>query len=336
MSRPLIRKKVMVACVTGEVTQIVQPATMHNVDRIHLVHYIKNDADKDERTRFYRKIYEETERVLKEAGIEVSEHSEAKTYRFDEMMAEVYDILCEEVGGNGSDVYINLSSGTPEFAAAAAICGMMYKEVRLLTATKGYQTRTLTYDQLLENATTPEGKLVGSCTDISGMYEVQKYPIDKPDENLLRAFKVFVTVTDAVGKGEVRKNSNSVIIRNLILKGIWLSDNTEKEADKEKERRRLEMVRKGTSVELESPDDGYRPEKYDEEYRQRQRREAVQYLRTYVDKWRKNSWIEPVGNTKKYKVTDEGRNVYAIFCSDRLLEFGEEDIVVQKAVNRRR
>ncbi len=312
----LTRDKVMVACVTGEVTMIVQPAVENNIDRIHLIHFVKEGGSATDRSEFYRRFYEETSKQLHDAGIEVVEHSDAETYIFRRMMSEIYSILLDEVVSRGSHVYVNMSAGTSEYAAAAAISSMMFKGVDIFTVSKGYDDRTIDYDQLLSNAM-KDGKLVGSCTSIGSTYMVEKFPIARPDDNLLKAFKVYSVISDCG-----TRNSNTVVIRNLILKDIWLAKGPMEPGS----------AIKGTSVEMEDPEKGYScPRSKSETYTKRQRGEAVQYCRLYVEKWLKNGWIEAIPNTRRYRITGEGRTVMEVFCPDSFMDFGEKDIIVQTA-----
>ncbi len=308
------KDKVMIACVTGEVTLLVQPAIDNNVDRIHLIHFVKSDGEKDDRARFYQKFYTESEKLLKKAGIEVVEHADAETYVFRKMMHEIYEILINEVNGKKSDVYVNLSGGTNEYAAAAAICSMMFKDVSIFTVSKGYDDRTIDYDQLLKNSM-KDGKLVGSCTNIGNIYPMEKFPIERPEDNLLKAFKIYAVIAD-----NIPKNSNTVVIRNLILQNIWLAKGPLEDG----------AAKNNTSVEFEIPEKGYAcPSSKTVEYAKRQRNEAVQYVRMYIQKWETKGWIEAIPHTKKYMITDEGRTVLDVFCSDSLLNYSPKDIVLQ-------
>ncbi len=316
MRQGLTKDKVMIACVVGEVTLITEPALKNNIDRIHLIHYIKHDTDKDERTQYYRSFYEETEKTLKDKGIEVVEHCEAETYIFRSMMTQIYKILLEEVESRRSSVYVNLSGGTPEYAAAAAICSMMFRNVEIFTVSKGYDGRTVDYSQLLENAK-KDGKLVGSCSCIGNTYPVEKFPIDRPDENLLKAFRIYSVISDSNVK-----NSNTTVIRNLIRRNIWLARAPLEEG----------AAVKGTSVEFELPElKNACPRRHELEYVSRQRGEAVQYYRVYVSRWESKGWIEKIRGTKKYRITDEGRTVLEVFCPSEVMDFTTEDIMTQES-----
>ena len=316
MLQGLTKDKVMIACVVGEVTLITEPALKNNIDRIHLIHYIKHDSEKDERTQYYRSFYEETEKTLKGNKIEVVEHCDSETYIFRSMMTQIYKILIEEVDSKRSSVYVNLSGGTPEYAAAAAICSMMFRNVEIFTVSKGYDGRTVDYSQLLENAK-KDGKLVGSCSCIGNTYPVEKFPIDRPDENLLKAFRIYSVISDS----EV-KNSNTTVIRNLIRRNIWLARAPLEEG----------AAVKGTSVEFELPEKKNAcPRRHELEYVSRQRREAVQYYRVYVSSWESKGWIEKIRGTKKYRITEEGRTVLDVFCPSELMDFTAEDIMTQES-----
>lgn len=314
MSNGLTKDKVMIACVVGEVTLITEPALKNNIDRIHLIHYVKKGTERNDRALFYQSFYDETAKILKEAGIEVVEHSDAETYVFRRMMSEIYEILVDEVVQKKSLIYVNLSGGTNEYSAAAAICSMMYKEVEIFTVSKGYDDRVIDYDQLRANAT-KDGKLVGSCSAIGNTYKVEKFPIDHPNDNLLKAFKIYSVISNSD-----YRNSNSVVIRNLILQNVWLAKGPLEEG----------AAIKGTSVELERKDKGYAcPKSKALQYISRQKGEAVQYYRIYVSSWESKGWIEKIPNSKKYKITEEGVTVLDVFCPKRVIRFEIGEIVTQ-------
>lgn len=314
MADRLTHDKVMIACVTREVTLIVQPAIDNNVDRVHLIHFVKKSSDKSDRSDLYQEFYDENERRLKENGIEVVEHSDAAVYNFRAMMAEIYSILLDEKKNMKSQVYVNLSGGTSEYTAAAAITSMMFEDVEIFTVGKSYEGMTENYEQIRESCM-KDGRLVGSCVKISGTYNIDRFPIEVPDRNLLKAYKVYCTMAD-----NGHKVSNTAVIRNLILKDIWMS-----RGDME-----IGSVIKGTSVELEDPAKGYAcPRSHEFEYARRQRGEAVQYFRNYVSEWLAKGWIRQINKTKRYMITPEGRNVLEIFCPSKVMAYDKDDIAVQ-------
>ena len=304
--------QVHIACVTDEVVLVTAPAIRDGCDRVHLIHYV--ESTKTDRADYYRAMYDSAVRELTDRGIEVVEHSGSRVYVFAEMMREVHSILLSETSGGRVHIGVNISGGTPEYAAAAAICAMMFDGVDVFTTGMSYKGRTVDYGEMLRRATV-DGRVVGSCSEISDTFPVEKLPIDRPDDNLLRAFKVY----DVIRSSECSE-SNSNVIRNLINLGIWLN----------RDGRTREEIVKGTSLEFEDPSKGYAclPGK-EQEHGRRQRNEAVQYYRIYVSGWMERKWIRYAEGGRRYVVNDEGRNVLRIFCPESVFPFSEDEIVVQ-------
>lgn len=113
----------MVCCVTDEVDLVASPLITERADHVHLIHYAKEGKDEQgkKREEYYRRFYGAVEKRLKDSGIGFEEHGERPTFVFSEMMGTVYGILTEEEE-LGNNVYVNLSSGTAEYIAAASIC----------------------------------------------------------------------------------------------------------------------------------------------------------------------------------------------------------------------
>lgn len=293
-----IMKRVMVACVTTEVTKITQPARDTEVDRIHLLNYVKeSQSDNPEsldREAFYGAIYAEVKRELGEFVAEIEEHQGITTYNFDECFHAIYDILYEEKR-RGSDIYVNISGGSPEYAAAASIASMMVDGVKLFSVGAKASGNTINFKKQLEQSY-HDGKLVGTAFDVHKPFHIISFPLKTPDEDLLRALKVFNSIP-------VGGRSNVNVIRKLIAYQLW--------------RFAQDEVGSGTSVEYEGADGKLQQDAKREEYEKRQRKEAVLYQRGYIDKWKKEGWIEKSKlNGKRYELTDTGKRYMEIFCSD--------------------
>lgn len=293
-----IMKRVMVACVTTEVVKITQPAHDIGVDRIHLLNFVKegdsNIQEEQDRKTFYGMIYNQVKNELSMFVEEVVEHRNVTTYNFDQCFHAIYDILYKEKEGD-SDVYVNISGGTPEYAAAAAIASMMIKGVKLFSIGTMASCFTVDFKKQLEQSY-HDGRLVGSAFDVYEPFPISSFPLPTPDEDLLKALKVFVSIP-------VGRRSNVNVIRKLIYHGLW--------------RFTLDENGTNTSVEFEDKDGKFIEGNDYEKYIKRQKKEAVLYQRGYIDKWKKFDWIEKSKiNGKRYDLTETGRRYVEIFCSD--------------------
>lgn len=192
---------------------------------------------------------------------------------------------------------------------------MMFDNVTLFTAAKAYDNMTTDFQKLLKSRTV-DGELVGSCFASGKTFAIERYPVRRPDRNLLMALRVYHTIQNSGVQC-----TNTVVIRNLVLKGLWMA----------KEGMTKGLPRKETSVYYEVPEKGYGClAENRERYTALQRSEAVLYARNYIAKWHANGWIEPIGSSKKYRVTKLGETALGSFCPEEVFSFGEEDIAVQR------
>ena len=291
-------KRVMVACVTTEVVKVTDPAIKLDVDIIHLLNYVKkadaDDLDQIARAELLESVYQENVRVLKDAGIWIKEHRDAPIFIFDDFFRTIYEILVEEKKW-GSAVYVNISSGPPEYSAAAAIASMMIDDVELFTVGAKASGYTIPFDRQKEMLT-HNGKLVGTAFEVYKPIKIDKFPLPTPDLKLLNALKIFASIPEV-------KRSNVTVIRELILNRAWRFSSSDDDC------------RLGTSVEFEDSH-GKRLESTEKDlYSKRQNKEAVQYQRAYIDRWKEEGWIEKSEiNGKRYRLTKTGQRYIDVFC----------------------
>lgn len=294
----MVMKRVMVACVTTEVVKITQPAKDIRTDRVHLLNFIKaaSNGDKAEKDReqFYRAVYNKVVEVLNGEKQEIYEHFNVRSFNFDDCFHAIYDILITEKR-KGSDIYVNISGGTPEYAAAASIASMMIPGVKLFSVGTKATGHTIDFDKQLSMAY-HNGELVGSAFEVHKPISINSFPLKAPDEDVLKCLKIFNSLP-------IGKRSNVNVIRRLIHNQLWKFALDEKGS--------------GTSVELENEDGEMLPSSDREKYLKLQRKEAVLYQRDYINKWKADGWIEKSKiNGKRYQLTDTGKRYVDIFCSD--------------------
>ena len=289
---------VMVACVAREVTMIVEPALFYRVNRIHLLNYVKEDDESEagqKRAQLYREIRDTVCRRLDDSGVEVVMHDELPTYIFSNMMKEVYSILQDE-RSRDSIVYVNISGGTYEYAAAASIAAMMTEGVKLFNVGA---RNSIESAEDLRRMLTKDGNLVGTTDSVYDPFGIQGCRIESPDIRRLEALRIFAGV-------ELRKRSNTEVIRRLIIEGVWNWPPAEDES---------ERIR-GTSMELFDISRNEPRRSMGEKYRRLSNSEKVRYQKDFIDRWKANGWIEQVegSRSRKYDLTEEGRMQLRMFC----------------------
>lgn len=280
---------------------VIQPLKYYNIERVHIISYVKPVKDTKNKAMTYRTQFYEAVRnaviskIGKMEGVELIPHTEKKTFNFEDMMQTVYSIIKEEQE-RGAIVYVNLSSGTKEYTAAAAIASMMHRNVNIFTL--GGKADALTvkkYETMMETITYNK-EIVGRFYEYHDPYELTTFSLSPPPMRLLRALKVFSDI-------EMNKRSNTEVIRRLIWAGLW-KPTVDGQNDIE-----------DTSVAIESENTGkIRSEKY----KMLQRKEAVQYQRNFIDKWKELGWIykDPETTGTKYGLTADGEMNIRVFCSD--------------------
>lgn len=296
-------RNVMIACVTDEVAMITKPATYYHVDRIYLLNYVTPEEYRDTdskraRARFYEAVYEEVHRRMDDLGILVMPSlGNIPTYRFDSMLEAVHRILNMESEQNpDSTVFVNISSGTKEFAAAASIASMMFDNTKVFSVFSSSQEKDPGYyDKVLDSMRNADGELVGRTQSIRDIpFEIERIPVQGPDMNLLRSLKVLDSIP-------VNRRTNTNVIRALMDNDLWTFDT------KDPERITTEKL-EARGVKSVEP-----------EYKSVRNVENVTYQRRYIDRWMAEGWVckQSQGAGKAWYVTTPiGRMYLDTFCSD--------------------
>lgn len=178
------RDKVMVACVTFETVMIVNPLLKERPDRIHLIHFVRDPDDPS--LMVYQEFYDEVCRMIRSSasGTEIIEHR-AKVYDYQEMLRAVLNILLSEKDG-GSEVWVNVSSGTPEYSAASTTAAMMVPgTVPFTVGTKAYTTSEKDIRKLYYR----NGRPLGLTAETFDLKPMGTYKMDIPDEDLVRCLR---------------------------------------------------------------------------------------------------------------------------------------------------
>lgn len=313
------RRISMIICVTTEVILSEKPAEMMNVDHVHIMNKIiekPGDSETKKRENIYRLALEEVIRRLKDAHIGYEMHSDKDTLKFNEMMPALFEILNDEQS-NGSHVYINISGSTPDFAAAASIAAMMYKDncdLFSVGTKNGCWNKSL--DELKDFYTDKEsGMLVGRAKDVTEPFMISGFEINPPDERLLKQLKIF-------GMIPIEKRTNSNVIRNIIKQGLWKPSNYYQGKS---------TFIEGTSVEFEEK---YREEdlKYNAEYKEQKNREVVIYQRYMINKWEDDGWIykNSIETGNKYDLSAKAKDYLNMFCSDRIYKIDVSELDIRR------
>jgi len=272
------KNRVVISCVTFETAKITDPIAHYQATHVHLIWYAKDPYG--ESGKMYKEFFDRVRELITEQSpfeVEIYEHNE-KVYDFAVMLRTVLAAIQDEKKRSAdSDIYVNVSAGTSEYAAAAAIASMMTGAIPFSVGTKEWTIK----DDDIRKLYYENGKPIGLTKKARDPYVMPCYSINIPEEHLVLSLRLL---------NERNKNkmpvSGSKIIAALKDKDLWL---------------RGQMV---------FDDDG-RTRKTD-----KSRSEAVYYQRDFVDKWLKYGWVRKNELNKRYEITGEGENILATFYTN--------------------
>ena len=177
------KERILISCVSFEVSKIVEPAIYYEATRIHLIHYGKEQV--------YQEFYDEVEKRLKEElpKAKIVEHGDDPIFDFEKMMNLILRIIRQEQKDNNgaADIYVNISAGPSEYSAASLIASMMMKGVMPFNvSTDKYQVPLNKIKDVYYDNGRPVGMTkVPKEPNLFSVYEIQK-----PDEKLVRGLGI--------------------------------------------------------------------------------------------------------------------------------------------------
>ncbi|MBE6518257.1 MAG: hypothetical protein E7Z70_01765 [Thermoplasmata archaeon] len=217
MAQPRIisgrKERIVIACVMMDVPMVVEPALYYQADTVHLIHFDRNH--RDDSSKIYIDFFKEARRQLYDRSeAEVEEHN-ANVYDFHTMMRTILEIIAEDRRRTGGimDVYVNISSGTTEYSAAAMLVCMQNKSLTAFTVRT--DVYTLGRDRIME-LLYKDGKPLGFSTKVEEPRMVVTFDPDKQDAQLVACLGVL--------KQEQSRKRNvyaSDIINGLKIIGAW-------------------------------------------------------------------------------------------------------------------
>jgi hypothetical protein len=271
------RLRVVITCVTFETVKVVKPIRELRAEKVYILHY-DSGAKKP---NVYSEFYQEVVRQLQELGLgdeDILERN-VKVFRFKDVMSELVAIMSKERDA-GNEVYVNVSAGTMEFAAAATVAAMMVKGVKPFTVHS--RKYTVSGDEKVRRTFSIDGKLVGQCCEAAEPVELPTFHIDPPPRDLVIALRELRKLKEAK-----RSTKYTVMIQAIKDAGAWTYD-PEKEAKfKAADPRRGERIMQA---------------------------EKMYYSRHYIDGWIRHGWVDgKAGRGRELTITDAGENVTDVF-----------------------
>jgi hypothetical protein len=212
------RERIVISCVTFETVKITDPINFYDATKVHLIHYVKDPSS--DNGKIYIEFCERVcEMILENATIpvEIIRHME-NVNDFTTMLRTVLCIIEEEnQKDEPSDIFINISAGTSEYAAAAAIASMMMPgTIPFSVSTVDYQVKNVK-ETFYEN-----DKPVGLTKSVRDPKCLPKYSVSIPDRNVVQGLRIL----DEMNKKKLSTKGPDVI-RVLKESDLWRRDSGE-------------------------------------------------------------------------------------------------------------
>ena len=199
-------RRVMICCVTFETVKVTRPIEYVGAERVYVLHWGRSGT-------VYAEFYDEVVRELKDKGLDQIIDVNIEVYRFNTTLEKLVSIMTKE-REEGNDVYINISAGTMEFAAAATIASMMVEGVKPFTVhVKEY---AIAGDEAIRRAFFIDDKPVGQAKSVFDPVQLPTFPIDMPPRDLVLGLRVLRE------RKEGKKNTKyGEMIKALTDAGVW-------------------------------------------------------------------------------------------------------------------
>lgn len=270
------KKRIMVACVTFETSKVVEPALYYEINKAHIIHYVKDPDSESGKIydSFRRRVCERLESESPRE-VEIVEHNE-RVSDFSVMLRTVLSIIqMENSGEEGCEIYVNISSGSPEYAAAATVASMMVSgTIPFSVNTKEYTVST----DRIRDVYFVDDQPVGMTKTTYPPRTMPIYAINIPEEHLVRGLRILGHRNEA--KLSV---TSGRMVEALKEAGLWYRDTESDNPDRKANQRQTE---------------------------------AVYYQRDFISKWLKNGWIVKDDLRNRYVLTESGTTVIGTFYTD--------------------
>ena len=211
------KERIVISCVTFETVKISDPIKYYDATRAHLIHYIRKDLDPS-KTKVYREFFDRVKENIDSTGrgVEIVEHNEVVS-DFSKMLRTLLWIIDSEQKRGECDIFVNISAGSSEYAAAATIASMMSENV--VPFTVGTKDFTISSDEDIRRMYYIDGVPMGLTKSTREPKILPVYEIERPPEHLVRGLRVLKEEVDSK-----RSTSSTKMGPLLVEKDIWIRD----------------------------------------------------------------------------------------------------------------
>ncbi len=212
-----IKPRVLLACLRYDVVKIIESVRAYTPQYVVTFHDMFSDPTK-ERFFFGERFQELLDREFPNTTYY---NFELKQKDFHEIARTIEGAVCMlDNLLDMPDVFVNISAGTNEFAAAATMVSMVHPNVTIFT--QGELEDNLTQD-VVRRAYYRDGEPTGLVTKVSEPVAIDVYQVDPPDKSLIIGLRILDENMNA-GKSLMAKD----MIKIFMDEGIWLRDSPSK------------------------------------------------------------------------------------------------------------
>jgi hypothetical protein len=257
------KERVVLSCLTTEVVKVVEPVRFYEATRARIIAY-KGPGQTERESMFYKMFLDEARSRIEWTGRTELIIDYTDILNYEQVLRTILEIIAEERARSGDyiDIFINVSSGTPEFIASAMLVALQQPDIVAFSVRT--KSRNMNFDKALE-AYSVDGRPAGRTSEVFDPVMVMTFGSETPDERLVDCLAV-ISDLDAAAASP----SFGTIIDRLKEEGIWdYTPEVKKTRTDESQKERMyfrrnfidPMVSKGWLVEDHTKRNRYLPTK---------------------------------------------------------------------------
>jgi hypothetical protein len=208
------KERVVICCLTTEIVKVVEPVRFYEATKVHIIAY-PSGSETDPVLGFYNKFLEEACKRIESLGrVKVVVHR-ANITDYQQMLRTIIQIVAEvrKDHGDFADIYVNLSSGTPEYIAGAMVAST--QDDCLVAFSVRTKRMSMDIDDALK-AYTVGSNLVGRTSEVYDPNMITTFGSERPPNKFVCCLATMKVMND-----NNRSPSFNDIIDELKSDGVW-------------------------------------------------------------------------------------------------------------------
>jgi len=253
------KERVVICCLTTEVVKVVEPVEFYEATRVHIILYPNTD-ETDPEAKFYNAFLDEARSRINSYSRTAINLVYANIMDYQVMLRTIISLVAEERANCGDfvDIYVNISSGTPEYIAGAMLAAMQDESITAFSVRS--KTRSMNLEDAMK-AYTVKGKPVGRTSEVNDPIMIMTFGPEMPDGRLVSCLSLMKKLDESN-----RYPSFTDIIERMKEEGTWdYSPESKKTRTDEAQKERMyfrrnyidPMLQKGWIVEEHSKRNRY-------------------------------------------------------------------------------